>query len=253
MSTVECMKSVIKNNPLLTKRQEFELSKKAKSGDKKARQKLIESNYRLVLSISKKYYRKGLSFDDIVQESSTGLIKAVDMFNPDLGYKFSTYAHWWIKQAALQYINNDASLLKVPTQSRMLNSKVKNMIYDIKNRFGYTPSAEELSKALDVNESAIKTAIEATQPVLSIDKSRDKDDESSSYSLLNKIEDPDLNPEETLIKKEMYALIKRSLKSLSKREEAIIRLRFGIPEDDNNWKEFPITEEEYQTISNQSI
>ncbi len=248
MSTVENIKSVIKENPLLTKKQEFDLSKKAKGGDQKARQKLIESNYRLVLSIAKKYYRPGLSFEDIVQESSIGLVKAVDMFNPDLGYKFSTYACWWIKQAALQFINNDASLLKIPTQSRMLNSRVKNIINEYKTKFGYTPNEEELSDILGVNKKTIKSAIEASRPILSIDKSNDKNEESSNYTLLNKIEDNSLNPEEALLQKEMYQIVKRNLRLLSKREEIILRLRFGISENESSWQEFPITEDEYNKL-----
>lgn len=88
---------IIKSNPLLTRQQEFELSMKAKDGDLKARQKLIESNYRLVISIAKKYHRSNVDFDDLLQESSTGLLKAVDRFDPELGHKFSTYACWWIK------------------------------------------------------------------------------------------------------------------------------------------------------------
>lgn len=253
MSTVENFKSVIKENPLLTKRQEIELSRKAKLGDEKARKKLIESNYRLVLSISKKYYRPGLSFEDIVQESSIGLMKAVDKFDPELGFKFSTYACWWIKQAALQFINNDASLLKVPTQSRMLNSRVKNIINDYKNKFGYIPSEDELSEILGVNKSTIKTAVEASRPVLSIDKpSGNENDDSSGQSFLNKIEDNSLNPEESMLKKEMYEIVKKNLRLLSKREETIIRLRFGIQESESNWKEFPITEEEYNTLAKES-
>ena len=94
----------IKENPLLTKRQEIDLANKIKKGDKKARQKLIESNYRLVISIAKKYHRDELDFQDMIQESSVGLIKAVDRFDPTLGYKFSTYACHWIKQS--RYVFN---------------------------------------------------------------------------------------------------------------------------------------------------
>ena len=121
---------IIKKNPLLTKKQEFELSKKAKRGDLKARQKLVESNYRLVISIAKKYHRKDIDFNDLLQESSTGLLKAVDRFDPDLGHKFSTYACWWIKQAALSFINEQSGSIKVPTHSRMLNARIKSKLLE---------------------------------------------------------------------------------------------------------------------------
>ena len=123
----------IKNNPLLTKKQEIDLANRIKKGDESARKKLIESNYRLVISIAKKYHRSELDFQDMIQESSIGLIKAVDRFDPTLGFKFSTYACWWIKQSALQYVNENSSNIKVPTHSRMLNSKIKNKIIELEN------------------------------------------------------------------------------------------------------------------------
>ena len=139
---------IIKNNPLLTKKQEIDLSRKIKKGDSEARKKLIESNYRLVLSIVKKYHRSDVSFDDLLQESSIGLLKAVDRFDPELGYKFSTYACWWIKQAALQYINENITNIKVPTHSRLLNAKIKNKIKEIEEDEGKKPTLERLSKEI---------------------------------------------------------------------------------------------------------
>ena len=103
----------IKKNPLLTFEEEISLSRMVKKGDLEARKKLVESNYRLVISIAKKYYRKHCDFEDLLQESSAGLLKAVDRFDPELGYKFSTYASWWIKQSALQFLNENQTLIGI--------------------------------------------------------------------------------------------------------------------------------------------
>ena len=130
-NSVDSLREIIKKNPLLTFKQEIELSRRAKLGDLSARNKLIESNYRLVISIAKKYYRPGTSFDDLIQESTTGLLKAVDKFNPELGYKFSTYACWWIKQATIQHVNeSNFSDIKVPSHAKLLKAKISQVKSD---------------------------------------------------------------------------------------------------------------------------
>tara|TARA_B100000035_G_C20936546_1_gene525461 strand:- start:237 stop:980 length:744 start_codon:yes stop_codon:yes gene_type:complete len=232
---------IIKKNPLLTKSEEVELSKKAKEGDLEARKKLIESNYRLVISIAKKYHRKDLDFNDLLQESSTGLLKAVDRFDPALGHKFSTYACWWIKQAALSYINEQRGSIKVPTHSRILNSKIKNKVAELKKINGKKPSVEEVAKALGETPKKIKYTVKANKPSLSYDNEenenvasiKDKMPDESSYS----------NPAESFERKELMKIIKKSLLLLTPKEEKIIRLRFGIEEDINDNKNFPVTEE----------
>lgn len=232
---------IIKKNPLLTKRQEFELSKKAKSGDLEARRKLIESNYRLVISIAKKYHRKDIDFDDLLQESSTGLLKAVDRFDPDLGHKFSTYACWWIKQAALTYINEQTGSIKVPTHSRMLNSKIRNKVVELEKTNGKKPTIEEVASELGESVNKIRYTIKANKPSISYDN----DDNENITTIKNKIPDERSfsNPAETLEKKELMAIIKKNLLLLTPKEEKIIRLRFGIEEDINDIEKFPVTSE----------
>ena len=227
---------IIKNNPLLTKRQEIDLSKKAKNGDLKARQKLVESNYRLVISIAKKYHRTNVDFNDLLQESSTGLLKAVDRFNPDLGHKFSTYACWWIKQSCLQYINEHSSTMKVPTHSRLLSLKVRTMKEDFIKNFGRQPTEEEISEALGVTLNAVKNSNQTNARYLNIDSGRDNDDDRS---LGEKIDSLEATPEEAYLNKELLRVIKKNLQCLSTREEAVIRLRFGIKESIYSNGEFP--------------
>ena len=242
-SSIGHLSKVIKNNPLLTRQQEVELSTLAKKGDSKARQKLINSNYRLVISIAKKYTRKGTSFDDLIQESSIGLLKAVDRFDPTRGFKFSTYACWWIKQATLQYINNENSPVKIPSHSKMLVSKIKRTTKEIEDKFGYTPNAKEISEILCTSENQVRNAMLISFKTTSLDD----DTKENSVSLKEKIRDTDSNPEETLINKEMFQIVKESLSLLTPREEKIIRLRFGIYEEENSEK-FLLSEEKIKDI-----
>lgn len=231
---------VIKNNPLLTKKQEIDLANKIKKGDAAARKKMIESNFRLVISIAKKYHRSDVNFDDLIQESSIGLLKAVDRFDPDLGYKFSTYACWWIKQAALQYINENISDIKVPTHSRLLNVKIKKAISSFEEEKGIAPSHEEIADILGETSKKIKYTLKANKKLSSMDKEKS----DSSFSLKDTFEDESLysNPEKLLVSKELEKIVKESLSSLTPKEEKILRLRFGITECPDNIEQFPVSE-----------
>jgi len=232
---------IIKNNPLLTKRQEFDLSKKAKNGDLKARQKLVESNYRLVISISKKYHRSNVDFNDLLQESSTGLLKAVDRFDPDLGYKFSTYACWWIKQAALSYINEQTGSFKVPTHSRMLYSKIRHKVDQLELETGKKPTIKQVAEALEESPKKIAYTVKANKQSVSYDADTSED----VLSLKDKLPDESFysNPADVLEKKELMKIIKQNLQKLSPKEDKIIRLRFGLEEDPGNTTDFPLTQE----------
>jgi len=233
---------IIKENPLLTRQQEIELSRRIKKGDTSARKKLVESNYRLVISIAKKYHRKDLDFEDLLQESSIGLLKAVNKFDPELGFKFSTYACWWIKQAALQYINENSTNIKVPTHSRLLNAKIKKEITAFENETGRNPTLEEISRIVDEPVKKIKYTLKSNKYIASIDNSND---ESNTFSLLNKIEDTSefSNTATSLENKELNQIVEESLSLLTSKEEKIIRLRFGINDNNNNFEKFPVTPE----------
>jgi len=239
---------IIKSNPLLTRKQEFELSKKAQSGDLKARQKLIESNYRLVISIAKKYHRQHIDFDDLLQESSTGLLKAVDRFDPELGHKFSTYACWWIKQAALQFVNEQVGSIKVPTHSRMLYSKIRNKVKEIESQSGKKPSIGQVANDLGESVKKIKYTIKANSPTVSYDNTNNQ----QVIAIKDKVADEsyDANPHDILEKNELFSLIKKNLKLLSPKEEKIIRLRFGIEESSDDIENFPLTEEMKEYLIN---
>ena len=234
-------KDTIKNNPLLSKKQEIDLARKMQNGDMLARKKLIESNYRLVLSIAKKYHRSYIDFEDLVQESSVGLIKAADKFNPELGHKFSTYACWWIKQAALQYINENSSNIKVPTHSRLLNAKIKSVADKLQKEKGASPTLKEISEEIGENVKKIKYTINANKNISSLDA----DLNDNGYSIANKVQDDSLfvDPEKNYERKELNKLVLESLRLLTPKEEKIIRLRFGITEPENSSSYFTVTDD----------
>tara|TARA_Y100000592_G_C5408704_1_gene286997 strand:- start:22 stop:747 length:726 start_codon:yes stop_codon:yes gene_type:complete len=235
LNSLSNLKCDIENNNLLSRQEEVDLSTKIKLGDKKAREKLIASNYRLAVSIAKKYYRKGVNFDDLLQESCIGLIKAVDKFDHTRGFKFSTYACWWIKQSCLQYVNEHTSVMKVPTHSRLLSSKIKKYIKEFERNFGCKPSTEEISEVFNVTIDAVKNSEKSDIKYLSIDK----DSNDDSRPLIEKIDNLNKTPEVSFENKELINIIKKNLKTLSSREEVVIRLRFGIEENIFNTEDFP--------------
>jgi RNA polymerase sigma factor (sigma-70 family) len=240
----------IKKNPLLTFEEEISLSRMVKKGDLEARKKLVESNYRLVISIAKKYYRKHCDFEDLLQESSAGLLKAVDRFDPELGYKFSTYASWWIKQSALQFLNENQTNIKVPTHSRILNNKIKKVISNFEKENDYTPSFEEISNITGENIKKLKYTLKANKAIISLDKENAVGKTFKDYISSNTVDESDyVNPEKALQNKELFKIIKDSLKLLSSKEEKIIRLRFGISECDSNTTEFPVTKEMIESFN----
>ena len=177
----------------------------------------------------------------MLQESSTGLLKAVDRFDPDLGHKFSTYACWWIKQAALSYINEQSGSIKVPTHSRMLNSRIKTKLAELERINGKKPTLEEVANSLGESTNKIKYTLKANKPSISYDN----EDNEKVTSIKNKIPDNSSfsNPEALLERKELMLIVKKNLRLLSSKEEKIIRLRFGIEEISNNIEEFPVTNE----------
>lgn len=242
MVVIEQLSQKIKNNPLLTKQQEFDLAKKVQQGSKEARQKLIESNFRLVISIARIYNNVNVNKNDLIQEGMIGLIKAVDKFDPDLGYRFSTYAYNWIKQSTLQYINETYSGIKVPTHSRLLNAKIAKKAKELEEETGKMPSIKTLSEAMDIPTKKIKYTLKSNKRTTSIESS---DNEESNRNYLNKIEDTSIysNPEKVLETKELNRIIDESLALLTSKEEKIIRLRFGINISKENEINFPVTEE----------
>ena len=228
---------------LLTREEEVELSKRIEQGDQYARQRMIESNLRLAVSIAKKYQHFGCALPDLIQESNIGLIKAVEKFDWRRGFRFSTYATWWIRQAVRRHVTANSSTIRIPSHARGLMGKLKQCIDEYEHEMGVTPTSAEIAEILGVSATIVEDVIRAPRNVASLNKPIGKDD---SGTLQDVIPDEDAaGPDEILDREKMSCAVRRGLKNLTAREEKIIRLRFGITEDDANYEEFPISSEQY--------
>ena len=220
-------KSAAKFN-LLTREEEVELAKRIEKGDHRAKEKMINSNLRLAISIANKYAKySNVSFEDLIQESNIGLIKAVEKFDWRKGFKFSTYACWWIKQAVTRYMTSNNSILKIPSHTVAHSRKVWAVIKEYEEEFGQEPTLEEISEIMQIDINQVKQAISASKAkyVHSIDKPID---DEGSRTLGDVLPDTAISPENAYDNKIIKKTIVEALKSLSKREEMVLRLRFGI-------------------------
>ncbi len=224
---------------LLTKQEEVELAQKMEKGDKFAREKLITSNLRLAISIANHYRNSNVPMEDLIQESNIGLIKAVDRFDWRKGFRFSTYACWWIKQSVRRYVNGD-SHVKFPSGSRNLIWKINNVRKEYEKEFGVYPSNEEISEILGESVKVVASLRAGMQWPVNLDSPIGGEDGSRTYA--ETIEDTEArDPGDSLDEKTMLSLIYGVLDRLSAQEERVLRLRFGIGEDDNNTTKFPST------------
>jgi RNA polymerase primary sigma factor len=228
----------IKNKTsLLTREQEVELAKRIEQGDRRARDKMIESNLRLAISIAKKYARYGSTLEDLIQESNIGLMKAVEKFDWRKGFKFSTYASWWIKQAVTRSLTSNSTLLKVPSHTLANARKIWQLKQDYLEEFGVEPTLEEICGALDLTEKHVRLAMASirSKNIASIDQQVGED---GNRTLGDIIPDNNSNSIENILdNKAIRQRIIKALSSLSKREELVLRLRFGLDdvlEDDKN-------------------
>ena len=228
----DSMKAYLKsigNHPRLTLEQEKELSIKILEGDRNAVNQLVESNLLLVVSIAKRYYGCGLPLLDLIQEGNIGLIKAAEKYDGSKGFRFSTYATYWVRQAITKALREQSRLIRIPANMLELLSKTKKAMSDLTQSLNREPTDEEIAKYMNMDLDKIQTILDLTQVSASLDTPVDDEGETTMGDL---IADTGIeNPLSKLIRESNSQIISSVFSSLEKREAEILKMRFGINVD----------------------
>ncbi len=246
----------IGNVPLLSGEEEIELAKKVEQGDEEAKKKLTEANLRLVVSIAKKYVGRGMPFLDLIQEGNMGLMKAVDKFDYTKGYKFSTYATWWIRQAITRGIADTGRTIRVPVHMVETINKTLRMSRTLLQELGREPTPEEVAERLNVPVSRVREVLKISRDPVSLDTPIGEEDDSHLGDFIE--DDTALSPADSAAFSRLREELASALESLTERERQVVRLRFGLEDGrartlEEVGKEFNVTRERIRQIEAKAL
>ncbi len=244
--------------PLLTAEEEIVLTCAAQRGDVKARERLIESNMRLVINIAKNYRNKAIPLEDLIQDGAIGLMHAVERFNPALGYRFSTYATHWIRQSIGRAIDNKAKAIRLPAHVSHTIRKIEKAKADLLRKSGKEPSAEQIARELGISAKKLEAFVQASQELLSLDMTVGENDSTVLGSLIK--DESARDPESAAIDAEAIDEIYAVIRQLSDREQRVMMYRLRLAEPKNGQcfreelsEEFQISKERVKQIEVQAI
>ncbi|MGG7035057.1 MAG: RNA polymerase sigma factor RpoD/SigA [Flavobacterium sp.] len=241
---------------LITADEEVELAQKIKAGDQRALEKLTKANLRFVVSVAKQYQNQGLTLPDLINEGNLGLIKAAQRFDETRGFKFISYAVWWIRQSILQALAEQSRIVRLPLNKIGSINKINKMYALLEQSNERPPSAEEIAKELDMTVNDVKESMKNSGRHLSMDAPLVEGEDSNLYDVLRSGESP--NPDRDLIQESLRTEIERSLETLTPREADVVRLYFGLGDQhpmtlEEIGETFDLTRERVRQIKEKAI